>query len=196
MRARPAAGSLVLCFGNPARQDDGIGPGIADRLEALALAEVALAEVAVESSYQLCVEDALAVAESELVVFVDAAAEGEEPYSFERVVPRPGLDYTTHSLRPAQVLGLAEEIFGRSPESYLLAIRGYSFDMFEEGLTEKARVNLEAASEFLADFLRRSARTARRTAKAEAAGPCRSRLPGREREHASADGENAQGGAE
>lgn len=180
MRAKPAAGSLVLCFGNPARADDGIGPAIADRLEALSLNGVA-----VESNYQLCVEDALIVAESALVVFVDAAVAGEEPFSFEPVLPRPGLDCTTHSLGPRQVLGLAEEVFGRSPESYLLAIRGYSFDMFKEGLTEVAEGNLEAALEFLADFFAYESRR----------GPERRRRDGmRERVRAIYIDVNAQGG--
>ena len=180
MRAKRPAGCLVLCFGNPAREDDGLGPAVAERLEKLKLESVA-----VESDYQLRVEDAPAVAESALLVFVDAAAAGEEPFSFSRVTPRPGLDYTTHSLGPGQLLGLAEEVFGRSPESYLLAIRGYSFDLFEEGLTERAQVNLEAASDFLADFLRRAA-------KAGAEGPGRSRRPSREA--AGLGGDNAQGG--
>ena len=149
---RPGAGRLILCFGNPAREDDGIGPAIAERLE-----ELSLAGVRVESNYQLCVEDALAAAESGLVVFVDAAESGPEPYSLERVQPREGADYTTHSLGPDQLLGLARLDFGRSPEAYLLAVRGYSFGWFVEGLTERAEANLEAALDFLVDFLRGSA---------------------------------------
>ncbi|HUW42285.1 MAG TPA: hydrogenase maturation protease [Rectinemataceae bacterium] len=193
MRAQRPAGCLVLCFGNPAREDDGLGPAVADYLEKLELEAVA-----VESDYQLRVEDALAVAESALVVFVDAAAAGEEPFAFSRLEPRPGLDYTTHSLGPAQLLGLAEEVFGRSPESYLLAIRGYSFDLFEEGLTERAQVNLEAASGFLADFLRRAAKAgAEGQGRSQRLG--RSRRPSREaaelgREAAGLGGENAEGG--
>jgi Ni,Fe-hydrogenase maturation factor len=125
------------------------------------LEKLALDGVVVESDYQLRVENAPAVAEAALVVFVDAAVTGEEPFFFGPVVPRSGADYTTHSLGPGQLLGLAEEVFGRSPQSCLLAIRGYSFDMFEEGLTEKAKANLEAALGFLADFLRSRGAAAR-----------------------------------
>ncbi len=60
---------LVLGYGNPAREDDAIGPLVADRIAALAIDGVE-----VDTGYQLAVEDAEAVATHDAVVLVDAAA--------------------------------------------------------------------------------------------------------------------------
>src|SRR3989339_2081336 len=62
---------LVICYGNPAREDDAIGPSIAEDLEKLNLSGIA-----VDSDYQLTVEDAALVAEHDVVIFVDASLEG------------------------------------------------------------------------------------------------------------------------
>ncbi len=48
---------LVIGFGNPAREDDGIGPAVADRLE-----ESGIDGVVVDADYQLTVENAADVA--------------------------------------------------------------------------------------------------------------------------------------
>jgi hydrogenase maturation protease len=140
---------LVLCYGNPAREDDGLGPAVA---ELLASSPVAGARV--ESNYQLLVEDAVAVSEASLVVFVDAAAAGPEPFEFRTIEPGETGGYMAHSIGPAQLLGLARELFGRSPAAYLLAIRGYSFEMFHEGLSRQASENLSRATEYLREFVR------------------------------------------
>lgn len=140
---------LVLCYGNPAREDDGLGPAFAELLEARALHKVT-----VEANYQLLVEDAVPVSQSSLVIFVDAAAAGKEPFEFGRIEPGDAGGYMAHSVGPAQLLSLARETLGRSPEAYLLAIRGYSFQMFREGLTSSASNNMREAVDFLTEYLR------------------------------------------
>ena len=57
-------------FGNPARGDDGLGPALIERLDALALEGVTT-----DSDYQLTIEDAALVAEHDVVVFVDARSD-------------------------------------------------------------------------------------------------------------------------
>jgi hypothetical protein len=47
------------------------------------------------------------------------------------------------------VLELARRLFGGEPEAYLLAVRGYAFNEFGEGLSAQARSNLARAVEFL-----------------------------------------------
>ncbi len=140
---------LVLCCGNPAREDDGLGPALAELLESRPMQGVT-----VESNYQLLVEDAVAVSEASLVVFADAAAAGKEPFEFGRVEPGDTGGYMAHSVGPAQLLSLANETLGGSPEAFLLGIRGYSFEMFREGLTPRASENLRQAVDFLIGFLR------------------------------------------
>lgn len=139
---------LVLCFGNPARQDDGLGPAVAERLERLGIEGVQ-----VESNYQLCVEDAVAISEASVVIFVDAAVSDAEPYSFERIEARREEGFMSHSIAPEGLLALARDTLGACPEAHLLAIRGYAFEMFREGLTARASQNLERAVAFLTAFL-------------------------------------------
>lgn len=142
---------FVLGIGNPAREDDGIGPAVIAAIEARRTAGTE--EHTLEANYQLTVEDAATIAEHDAVVFVDAAVSGEEPYRFERIEPRREESFSTHSVLPHDVLGMAHEMFGSEATGYLLAVRGYSFRMFTEELTAGAKQNARAATEFLAGLL-------------------------------------------
>jgi len=131
--------TLVLAWGNPGRRDDGLGPAFAARLEGLGLAGIE-----VESDYQLQVEHAAALAGCDRVVFVDASRGGAEPCSLERIAPAPAaLRYTSHEMSPAAVLALGEELCGVRPEGWILGIRGYEFDDFDEEMSPGACANLE-----------------------------------------------------
>lgn len=145
--ARPK--TLVLGFGNPGRLDDGLGPTFAARLEALGLPGVTVA-----SDYQLSVEDASLVAEHDAVVFVDAHVSCPAPFVLERLEPRPGASFSSHSVRPDAVLGLAHTLFGAHAAGYVLGIRGYEFNEFGERLSAPAQANLDEAFGFLVDALR------------------------------------------
>ena len=134
---------LLICYGNPARLDDGLGPAFASALEAKGLPGVA-----VEVDYQLWVEHAAQVAQFETVVFVDATVSGPEPFALERIEPRPALSFSSHSVEPAAVLDLARSLFASEAEGYALAIRGYDFDDFGERLSSPAQQNLAAAVDF------------------------------------------------
>jgi hydrogenase maturation protease len=145
---------LVLCIGNPARGDDGLGPAMAVLLEeALAAGDDRLEGVTIEADYQPTVEDAALVAEHETVVFIDASTTGSEPFAFETLVPEPDVSFSTHSLPPASVIALAGRCFGWSGKAWMLAIHGYDFEPFQEELSERARANLAAAAAFLTELL-------------------------------------------
>lgn len=135
---------LLIGFGNPGRLDDGLGPALAALAEGLNLPGVT-----VESDYQLCLEDAEAVARHDVAIFADADVSGPEPFSFRRLEPAPSMSFSTHSLRPAAVLGLARQIFGAETEGYILSIRGYVYNEYEESLSERARANLVEAAAFI-----------------------------------------------
>jgi Ni,Fe-hydrogenase maturation factor len=110
--------------------------------------------VTVETGYQLSVEDAVRVAEHDVVVFADADAKGPAPFSFDRVDPRPPSGFSTHSVSPGAVLAMAREHFAAGAEGYLLAVRGREFDGFEERLSGTARGNLDRALAFIEPVLR------------------------------------------
>jgi hydrogenase maturation protease len=153
-RPRPAGRTLVLGIGNPGRRDDGLGPLLVDRLRALNLPGVEA-----DANYQLQVEDALSVSRFERVVFADAASSGARAVRLIALKPLPEFAFTTHALSPRSVLALARELYGKSPEARLLAIRGYDFGL-GEGLTARAAGNLEAALQRLVAFLEEKRRSA------------------------------------
>jgi len=150
MNCGPEGGILLLCYGNPARLDDGLGPAFGEAIE-----KIAPLGVTVDTDYQLALEDVKEAAEHQVVIFVDAAVTGNEPFFFEPVRPKPALSFSSHSLEPEQVLALAEQLFGRKPEGYALGIRGYAFNDFGEQLTPAAQANLDSALRFLTKAIER-----------------------------------------
>jgi hydrogenase maturation protease len=135
---------LVLGYGNPGRLDDGLGPALVAALEARRIPGLTA-----EADYQLSVEDAESVARCDVVVFADADVSGPEPYGLRRIEPCAQPGFSTHSVDPETVLGLAHDLFGARAEGYVLGIRGYRFNGFGEEISEKARRNLSAALAFI-----------------------------------------------
>ena len=131
---------LLLAIGNDGRQDDGLGWAFGQAMES---DEDFQGEVAYR--YQLQVEDALLISEYATVIFVDACREAL-PKGFELAPLRPAADFglTTHQLSPATVLALAEQLYGTTPQAYLLKIAGVEWAL-ERGLSEEARRNLGRA---------------------------------------------------
>jgi len=144
--------ALVIGYGNPGRLDDGLGPSFAELL-----AREKLDGVDVDSDYQLNVEDAEAASKYEAVVFVDASVSCAEPFEFRPVQPAAEMSFTTHDVEPGAVLSLARRLFGSSVKGYALAIRGYEFDDFGEGISSAAAANRDQAVAFLAAALARGA---------------------------------------
>lgn len=140
---------LIIGFGNPGRCDDGLGPALAAEVDALHLPGFT-----VESNYQLCVEDAGQVAEHDVAVFADASVDALEPFEFRELhSTRTDATFTTHSTSPEAVAGLAHELYGADTRAYVLAIRGYRFNEFDESLSDPAVENLRAAVKFIRESL-------------------------------------------
>ncbi|HEY3449172.1 MAG TPA: hydrogenase maturation protease [Myxococcales bacterium] len=139
----------MLGIGNPGRQDDGLGPTLAEQVESWGLPGLT-----VDSDYQLTVEDSATAAEHDVLVIADAAASGPEPFCFRVLKPSEHLEFSSHSVEPGGVIGLARHMFGKAPAAYVLGVRGYSFDhCLEPGLSDQARANLDAALKFLRPLL-------------------------------------------
>jgi hydrogenase maturation protease len=112
-----------------------------------------LPDVTVDINYQLSVEDADEVARHDAVVFVDAAVAGKEPFDFRVLEPKFQVSFSTHSVAADALLGLAHDLFDGQTPGFLLAIRGYEFEMFSESVSERAQSNLAAAIDFLVPVL-------------------------------------------
>ena len=139
---------LVLGYGNPGRQDDGLGPAAIAEIESMGLPNVTAFD-----NYQLNIEDAIDVAAHDIGWFVDAARIGPSPYSVRVVSPLPTIEFTSHIVRPEAILAIARQCYGVAPQAFLLAIRGYEFE-FIEALTLDAKDNLDAALDMLVDRIR------------------------------------------
>jgi hydrogenase maturation protease len=139
---------LVLGYGNPGRQDDGLGPAVAAGIECLGWPNVTVSD-----NYQLNIEDAIDVGEHDVVWFVDATKTGSAPYAVYEVSPVATIEFTSHLVRPETVLAIARQCYGKSPQAFLLAVRGYDFAFVEE-LTPAATDNLCCALAMLTDRIK------------------------------------------
>jgi hydrogenase maturation protease len=105
-----------------------------------------------EANYQFQVEDVLLFSEFQKVIVVDALKKGSAPFVFKKIRPQKKFTFTTHALPAEAVAYLTESLYGRNPEVYLLAIRGYEFEV-GEGLTPAAQQNLEQALAFFKETI-------------------------------------------
>ncbi len=135
---------LLIGYGNPGRLDDGLGPALAAKIET-----AALEGLTVDSDYQLTVEDAFDVSKHDIVIFADAAVNGKEPFFIEEIKSRSPMSISSHSVSPEAVLYFAEKLFQSRARAFVLGIRGYEFNGFEERLSDGAKKNLEEAFMFI-----------------------------------------------
>lgn len=140
--------NILIGYGNPGRLDDGLGPALAARIEAMSIPNLT-----VETDYQLVAEHAYQILDYRSVIFVDASMAGDSPFTFSEILAAENPNISSHSLSPQTVLYLAKSIFHSETTGYLLAVRGYDFDQFGEYLSEPARSNLELAFNFIYGFL-------------------------------------------
>lgn len=146
------AKTLVYGYGNPGRQDDGLGAQCIKKLEDWLVLHPHV-ELLTDTNYQLNIEDAAAISEVQRVVFVDASIEDIDGFSFTSIQASDAkVEFSMHAVSPSFVVDLCQKIYGHTPEAFLLHIKGYEWD-FKEGLTPSASQNLDAAFEFLLHFL-------------------------------------------
>jgi hydrogenase maturation protease len=129
MAAHASSPALLLACGNALRQDDAVGLRIAEAAEQLFPAS----RLRIMAATQFTPEMAAEVAETELVIFVDACV-ADEPGAIrvEPVTPRPE-DPETHRLDPPALLAMAESVCGHAPErAFVLTVGASHFGYSEE----------------------------------------------------------------
>lgn len=132
---------LIYGYGNPGRQDDGLGNAFVQRLEDW-ISKEKLQGFEFDSNYQLNIEDAANIADKDLVVFVDASEEDIADYKLTPVNDSAEVTFTTHAASPGYIVKLCRELYKQSPPAWLLHIKGYEWE-FKEGLSKPALENLE-----------------------------------------------------
>jgi hydrogenase maturation protease len=127
-------GALVVGYGNPLRSDDGIGWQVAGRLAS----DPRLAGVEVLQVQQLTPELALDFSRADLVVLVDArSGPAAGTIATERLEAAtgteagPGSTAWSHHLGPASLVGLANELYGRSGELVVVSVGVASLEVGE-----------------------------------------------------------------
>ena len=142
---------LIYGYGNPGRQDDGVGVMLSEEIERW-LRDEEISCVDTDSNYQLNLEDAAEITNFETVIFADASHADIPGILFEKLHPSPSVEFTMHAVSPAFILHMCGEVFDHVPEAYLLHIKGYSWEFMQE-LTPEARQNLEKAIAFVKQFI-------------------------------------------
>lgn len=116
-RAKPLAGQLVIGYGNTLRRDDGVGPKVAEAVAALGLPGIRALACPL-----LTPELAEAVSRAGVVIFVDAAVYAPREVQMRKLVPADTSQVMAHAASPATLLALARDVFGHSPEAWLVTI--------------------------------------------------------------------------
>lgn len=133
--------SLIYGIGNVGRRDDGLGWAFVDWLEAEGLC----ADAEIRRHYQLHLEDCELISHKKRVLFIDATKDpAVDSFTLELAEPRLDFSFTSHSISISSVLETCRQCFQCLPEVYVLAIRGYEWEL-EMGLTEGAQQNLSDA---------------------------------------------------
>jgi hydrogenase maturation protease len=137
--------SLIYGIGNDGRQDDGLGWAFIDRLEQIRPRPHAC----LRRTYQLSLEDADLISRYSRVLFVDATKDpAVESFSLSRPQPKLDFSFTSHAISVPAILATTRQCFEHVPDTYLLAIRGYEWEL-QQGLTSEAEHNLSHSLEFL-----------------------------------------------
>jgi len=139
---------LVIGIGNPSRGDDALGPKLIERL-----AERDLPEVELLTDFQLQVEYLLDLHGRTAVIFVDASVSCQEPFVCSPASANHDATFSTHTMSPEAVLdAYAVHYQCAPPAAYILAIRGYSYDLGDP-LSVSAARNLDAAETYILERL-------------------------------------------
>lgn len=137
--------TLYIAIGNTLRGDDGVSHYILDRLEPRA------GEIAI-GVFQLTPEIAPEVARAETVIFIDADVDAIEPSIDPIATNAIRGTPLAHSLTPAEIVCLAERLYGFAGQAYLCRVPVASFD--GEQLSPVAEAAAEGALALLREEIR------------------------------------------
>jgi hydrogenase maturation protease len=140
---------LVAGIGNTFLGDDGFGCALAQRV---AFAGVDVADFGIRG-----MDLAYALADYDVVVFLDATPRGQAPgtlYVIEPDLDGLPLDVDAHAMHPVSVLALAKTLGGALPRTLVLGCEPAGVEEFTD-LSEPVRAALEEAEKLLAEVLRK-----------------------------------------
>ena len=134
---------LLIGIGNCSRRDDGLGWAFLDRIKKKLPAGVELIY-----KYQLNIEDAEMISETDTVIFIDAfSGKLKTGFSFDKCLPADSFEFTTHALSPGVIVSLCKNLYDTKPDAFILKIQGTEWEL-KDGLSQPAERNLQKAFEF------------------------------------------------
>ena len=138
---------LVFAIGNESRGDDALGPMLLRELDAWLTAKDLAAGFELMEEFQLQVEHTLDMKDRKLVLLIDAGTNTPAPFSFYRATAGNEPVLYSHALSPEALLQVARRLHGTIPDTFVLCIRGETFEL-GEAPTSRALNNLAAALTF------------------------------------------------
>jgi hydrogenase maturation protease len=145
------AKTLIFGYGNPGRQDDGLGPYLTDELQKWITGN-GVENIDFDSNYQLNIEDADTISRYDIVIFIDASTEDIEHFVITQVKPDDKAGFNTHFVSAGFVLDLCRKMYQKSPSVYLIHVKGYEYEI-GEGLSAKAKANAEIVFNLMVNLL-------------------------------------------
>jgi hydrogenase maturation protease len=141
---------LILACGNTLREDDGVGPFLAEWAEEQWRGD---SRVRVLCDHQWTPEMVEEVAQAESVIFVDCATDSPPGVVRTMAVEPAGADSKmgTHHLDAGQLLALSSQFYGVMPRSSLLLTVGAGSLELHEGFSEAVQAALPEACRILED---------------------------------------------
>jgi hydrogenase maturation protease len=117
---------VVMGYGSSIRGDDAVGAIVADQL----IDELDSTRVTVHSRHILTAELVADLQGSSLAIFLDAAADGPDGEVLCRKVEADSKANVSmaHYLDPREMLAWCRDLYGRSPEAFLVSVRAVETD--------------------------------------------------------------------
>lgn len=138
---------LLVGIGNNCRGDDGLGWKFVELVESMGLDFIDH-----EYRYQLQVEDAALISEYDVVYFADATYERlDKGFELHPCTSSEEEQVSTHAQSPGAILKLANNLYQKFPQAYILAIGGECWEL-QTSLSEVAERNLVEATSFFAEM--------------------------------------------
>lgn len=142
---------LIIGYGNTLRGDDGVGPKVAEAVEALQLPGVRTL-----ICQQLSPEHADPISQAQLVIFVDAAVDAPNEVQLRTLKPNESSQLMAHAADPRTMLALARDVFGHAPEAWWLTIPAVKLG-FGSDLSPETEAGCRAAIRHIQSLARHSA---------------------------------------
>jgi hydrogenase maturation protease len=140
---------LIIAIGNESRGDDALAPLLSRSMQV----EFGQPSFEFIEDFQLQVEHTTDLVGRQKILFLDADVSCVAPFNFSEISAVQDNSYTSHAMSPFALLHTYRQVYGaNAPNSYLLRLRGYGFELGDD-LSDEASANLEVASVIVREWL-------------------------------------------